>query len=212
MNETKQKGLLTELRCQTFFTELGYNVLIPLGEDCRYDMIVDVDNHLIRVQVKTSHLKDNKKGIEFSTRSTRVNSNTVITKKYTKDEIDYFATWWENKVYLIPVEECGTLKSLMFEDKLVNQHSVSFINDYEAQNVIDNFILTNTSKEVKERKIYQYDLENNLIIATWDSCHQAAVEGLGDVKKNSHISQVVNGQRKTAYGFFWSDKLIESKE
>ena len=211
MNETKQKGLLTELRCQTFFTELGYNVLIPLGEDCRYDMIVDIDNHLIRVQVKTSHLKDNEKGIEFSTRSTRVNSNNVISKKYTKDEIDYFATWWENKVYLIPVEECGVSKTLMFENKLVNQHSVSFINDYEAQNIIDNFILTNTSKEVKERKIYQYDLENNLI-ATWDSCHQAAIEGLGDVKKNSHISQAVNGQRKTAYGFFWSDKLIESKE
>ena len=49
MNEIKQQGLTTELQCQLFFTELGYNVSIPLGEDCRYDMIVDFDGILCRI-------------------------------------------------------------------------------------------------------------------------------------------------------------------
>jgi hypothetical protein len=31
MNENKQKGLLTELQCQAYFTQLGYNVSVPLG-------------------------------------------------------------------------------------------------------------------------------------------------------------------------------------
>ena len=39
MNEQKIKGLTTELQCQTYFTQKGYNVSVPLGEDCRYDRI-----------------------------------------------------------------------------------------------------------------------------------------------------------------------------
>ena len=30
--------------------------------------------------------------------------------KYSKEEIDYFATYWEGKCYLVPVEECSTEK------------------------------------------------------------------------------------------------------
>lgn len=53
MNESKIKGLTTELKVQAYLTELGYNVSIPLGEDCRYDLILDIDNLLLRVQIKT---------------------------------------------------------------------------------------------------------------------------------------------------------------
>ena len=49
MNETKRKGLTTELQCQLYFTELGYNVSVPLGEDCKYDMIVDFNGILKRI-------------------------------------------------------------------------------------------------------------------------------------------------------------------
>ena len=49
MTESKIKGLTTELQCQLFFTSLGYNVSVPLGEDCKYDFIVDIDGQLLRI-------------------------------------------------------------------------------------------------------------------------------------------------------------------
>ena len=33
----------------TAFLEAGYNVSIPYGDSCRYDLIVDINGKLIRV-------------------------------------------------------------------------------------------------------------------------------------------------------------------
>lgn len=209
MNITKTKGLVTELQCQTYFTSLGYNVLVPLGEDCRYDMIVDFNGILQRIQVKTCHLKENNSGIEFSTRSVRSNTQGNTQKTYSKEEIDYFATYYNNKCYLVKVEDCSRSKTLSFENKKTNQYPVNFIEDYEAEKQIKKII--NGEDEIKlqdNQKIYQYDLRNNLI-ATFSSCAEAA-KSLGDVQKSSHIGQVLKGIRKTAYGYKWTDTLIKT--
>ena len=208
MNDTKTKGLVTELQCQTYFTSLGYNVLVPLGEDCRYDMIVDFNGILERIQVKTCHINDNNTGIEFSTRSTRVNTQENIQRQYSKEEIDYFATFYDGKCYLVKVEECSSTKTLSFVNKRVNQYQCCFIEDYEADKQIQKIINGEDEVILEENKIYQYDLRNNLI-ATYSSCCEAARE-LGDVHKNTHISQAVRGIRKTAYGYKWTDTLIKS--
>jgi hypothetical protein len=207
MNETKIKGLTTELQCQLFFTQLGYNVSVPLGEDCRYDMIVDFDGVLCRIQVKTCHINSTNTGIEFATRSTQVNATCNITKTYSKEEIDYFATFWNNQCYLVKVEECSTTKTLRFENKRVNQVPICFIEDYEAIKQIEK-IKCGNDEPLKENKVYQYDLRNNLI-ATFSSCREAA-RSLGDIQKNAHINQVIQGQRKTAYGYKWTTTLIKS--
>lgn len=209
MNITKTKGLVTELQCQLYFTNLGYNVLVPLGEDCRYDMIVDFDGILQRIQVKTCHLKENNSGIEFSTRSVRSNTQGNTQKTYSKEEIDYFATCYNNKCYLVKVEDCSRSKTLSFENKKTNQYSVNFIEDYEAEKQIKKII--DGEDEIKlqdNQKVYQYDLRNNLI-ATFSSCAEAA-KSLGDVQKRSHIGQVLKGVRKTAYGYKWTDTLIKT--
>ena len=91
---SKEKGNLTELQCITAFYKLGYQVSIPYGENSRYDFIADVNGKLIRVQVKTSSIKKDTQGaISFATASTRINSTQNITHRYTKNEIDYFATY-----------------------------------------------------------------------------------------------------------------------
>ena len=208
MNNTKIKGLVTELQCQTYFTNLGYNVSIPLGEDCRYDMIVDFDGILERIQVKTCHLNKNETGIEFSTESTRINTQENLRRKYSKEEIDYFATFYKDKCYLIRVEECSSQKTLSFENKQVNQYPICFIENYEAEKQIQKIINGEEEIILKENKIYQYDLRNNLI-ATFSSYAEAA-KSLGDVHKSSHISQVIRGIRRTAYGYKWTDTLIKS--
>ena len=206
MNDTKQKGLITELQCQTFFTQLGYNVSIPLGEDCRYDMIVDVEGKLIKVQVKTCHLNSTNSGINFSTRSTQGGntSHETQSKRYNINDVDYFATFWENQCYLIKIDDCqGADRTLSFKQEKVNQADVYFIENYKAEKTLQRLINNLPEPKVKT-KIYQIDKDNN-IIAEYETASEAARAVNGD---NSHICQVLKGDRKSAYGFLWERRFV----
>lgn len=111
---SKQIGNITEVEVMLAFIKQGFNVLSPYGDCERYDFVVEINNKFYKIQVKTSRLEDGK--ISFNTASTHYLNGKCIHDVYTKKEIDYFATSYENQVYLIPVEECGgRLKSLRFE-------------------------------------------------------------------------------------------------
>ena len=134
---SKEKGNLTELQCITAFYKLGYQVSIPYGENSRYDFIADVNGKLIRVQVKTSSIKKDTQGvISFATASTRINSTQNITHRYTKNEIDYFATYWNDKVYLVPVEQCSSEKRLHLTP--TNRKDWCYIEDYDVEEILKN--------------------------------------------------------------------------
>lgn len=139
MLESKQKGIITELQVITKFNELGYHVSIPYGENSRYDLIADIDGKLIRVQVKTSRFKDNEQNsIIFACRSTTKNTKISTHKRYTSEEIDYFATYWNNKCYLVPIEECSVEKTLRFEPPKNGQiKGITFAQDYEIEKQIE---------------------------------------------------------------------------
>lgn len=211
MNSTKQTGLLTELQCQTYFTQLGYNVSLPLGEDVRYDMIVDVNGKLIKVQVKTCHLTKTESGIEFATRSTQVNTQGQKSKTYSENEIDYFATFWEDKVYLIHVKDClGKMRTLSFKQQSPNQQDLFWIKNYEAEKTL--YRLINNLPEPKTRAVIaQYDKQGNFI-AEYSNMTDAAKTLFGDIpniyNKASHIGKAVNGKEKSAYGFLWKRRFV----
>ena len=135
---SKQKGNLTELQVITYLYSLGYQCSLPYGENSRYDLIADINGKLIKIQVKTSSLKDNNlEAIEFSCRSSRINSKGTINTRYTKDEIDYFATYWNNQCYLIPVNECSVSKTLRFcYPKTGQKKGITLASDYTAEKQI----------------------------------------------------------------------------
>lgn len=108
--DTKKKGNLTKMQCMSAFIEQGCGVSIPFGDNSRYDFIADVDGYLLKIQVKTASLKD-ENAIKFSCRSIHVNCTGVKNVRYSANEIDYFATYWDNQCYLIPVEECSVEKT-----------------------------------------------------------------------------------------------------
>ena len=136
---SKEKGNLTELQCMTEFYKAGYRVSIPYGENSRYDMILDVNGHLLRVQCKTSKAVSDE-CFSFACRSTRVNSQGSYSTKYTKDEIDYFSTFYNGKCYLVPVEECGVEKKLRFCYPSNGQKvGISLAENYEFDKVLKQF-------------------------------------------------------------------------
>ena len=49
---TNFKGVITELKCKTYFLELGYIVSTP-EVPVRYDFILDTGEKLYKIQVKT---------------------------------------------------------------------------------------------------------------------------------------------------------------
>lgn len=135
---SKQKGNLTELQCITAFYKLGYTVSIPYGENSRYDFIADINGKLLRVQVKTSTARDNGDLIEFSCRSTRVNTQGNFSRTYTKEEIDYFCTYYDNKCYLVPVTECSSSKKLRFNSTKNGQKvGINLAEDYELEKQLE---------------------------------------------------------------------------
>ena len=127
---SKQKGNLTELQCITAFIAAGCGVSIPYGDNSKYDFIADVNGKLLKIQVKTSSIKD-EGSIKFSCRTTHVNCAGVKNERYSINEIDFFATYWNNECYLIPVAECSVDKTLRFVPPKSGQiKGISFAKDY----------------------------------------------------------------------------------
>lgn len=132
-----EKGRNTEAQVLTYILGLGYSVSIPFGDKDRYDQIWDINGKLIRVQIKTARLNRNEKNPQNI--SICFNCKSIIngqTHKYSKTEIDYFATYWENKVYLVPVEQCSVEKTLRFSSSQPNQPNISWAKNYEVEEVI----------------------------------------------------------------------------
>ena len=132
---TQQKGITTEMYVAAYLLSLGYNVSQPLCQDSKYDLIVDVNGKLLRLQVKTARLTDTN-SIIFNCRSTTKNSSTHKSRSYSVDEIDYFATYWNHQVYLVPVRQCSSEKRLHLEKP--KQSNWSYIEDYKAKEVLEN--------------------------------------------------------------------------
>lgn len=112
-------GNVNELKCLTAFIQLGFECSIPYGNGAKYDFIADDGEHLYKIQCKSSSNVNNHGVIDydafiFSTVCQTTNSKETIRHKYSSQEIDYFATCFLDKVYIVPVEECSTTKTLRF--------------------------------------------------------------------------------------------------
>lgn len=100
LRDTKSIGELSELIVALSLSRAGYFVSKPLGESTRYDLVIDKDGKLSRVQVKTGRLRNGV--ILFNTYSTRYHRKGGTCKSY-KDDVDFFGIYCPelHSVYLI---------------------------------------------------------------------------------------------------------------
>ena len=136
-NNTARKGEITETIVLAKLVELGYECLLPFGHDSRYDIAIDDDGKLIRVQCKTARYLEQRGCIEFNTSITyaRVGGKPHIRKGY-KGEIEYFGVYSPDtgKVYVVPIEdtpECSMMLRLQ-PTKNNQEKGVKWAKDYEV--------------------------------------------------------------------------------
>ena len=137
---SKQIGDITELTVMLAFVQAGYNILIPYGDREKYDFVADINNNFIRIQVKTSHSINNGESFEFSCKSSTTNNGKKTYVSYTKNDIDFYATIFNNQCYLIPVEECGSsAKRLRILPTKNNQcQGICWAKNFEIEKVLNN--------------------------------------------------------------------------
>ena len=132
---TNQKGLITEMEVALYFIKLGYNVSQPLNLDSKYDFILDTGKQLLRIQVKTAHNPVDRKDVIIFKCKSVTGRGQIKHNSYDKNDIDYFATFWQGQVYLIPVEECSTEKTLRL-NKNILRSNWNYAEDYLATEVL----------------------------------------------------------------------------
>ena len=90
----------------SYFTLIGATVCIPLTDNQEYDLIVDLNNELQKVQVKTTYFK--KKSNNYAANLKISGGNRSRTKDilFDNSKVDIiFILTEENTMYLIPAKE-----------------------------------------------------------------------------------------------------------
>ena len=135
---TQFKGRITELAVANEFLKRGITISQPLI-DARYDNIADINGKFITLQVKTAHYHDSGY-IEFKTCNTHINTKGISNRNYKNDNIDYFATYYEGKCYIIPVQQCGSRQQRLRVQPTKNGQTkgITFAQDYELDKILPN--------------------------------------------------------------------------
>lgn len=184
MEYTKSKGNITELACLIGFMSMGFDCSIPYGDCSKYDFIVDLGDELIKIQCKSSVnplKKDGTRDLDafcFSTITQTTNTKETIRKRYTEEQIDYFATYFGGKVYVVPVQECSTHKTLRLKSPS-NNIDYNKAEDYLLENMFKHKI----SPEFIEARDLKYAQSNTIYKKTY-ICSQC---GINEVHKEGSI-------------------------
>lgn len=137
---TKAVGVITEEEIKLWFLKQGLTVSVPIGDNSRYDFIVDCNGKLIRFQSKTSNLTRTPGCINFACASIKYNSQGSNRTKYTSQEIDYFCTLHPDtrQIYIVPVDICGNECNLRLIPPKNNCYkNVKMAVDYEGEKMLE---------------------------------------------------------------------------
>lgn len=109
LDDTQKKGTITELHCIMDLTNLGIRCLTPVDGSSKYDIVADLGNKFIKIQCKTaSWAKETvvpETAFEIATCCQTTNTKSTTRHKYSKNDIDYFYTWFKGQGYLVSIDE-----------------------------------------------------------------------------------------------------------
>ena len=105
---THLRGDYAELKIAGEAFKRGYKVSFPFGHDSHYDLIVDRNNILERVQVKCIH--SDGKLLKIPGRSIGKENGKSVRRNYTPDTIEWLSVFdeFDEECYFIPSSILGT--------------------------------------------------------------------------------------------------------
>ena len=127
-----QIGLITEYQCQLFLIEHGFNVLVPIGNYQKYDLVIEKDNKFYRIQIKHSTEKEN--SFLVRTRYDVRDNGRVRKETYKSEDVDYFMTEFNGVFYMFPV--FGTSETKFWLTPPKNSSNSKLAKDFLAENVL----------------------------------------------------------------------------
>ena len=107
MNAKKQ-GAIAEQMFATQAMRRGFGVSLPLGDYLPYDVILDNDGILFRVQVKSTTFK------EYEAYHFKIGNGQKSKELYSADDLDVFALniFGSRDFFIIPHQHVGMHKSI----------------------------------------------------------------------------------------------------
>lgn len=99
-------GEITEQQVAVEFLKLGILISKPLVQSSKYDFIADINHKLYKIQVKTGTYKEDAY-LEFATSTSHTNTKGTLNLHYSEEDVDFFATMYEDQCYLVPYSLCG---------------------------------------------------------------------------------------------------------
>lgn len=143
----KAVGELSEAAATYHLVRAGYDLAKPLGDNARYDLVIELDERFVRVQVKTGRLHDDG-AITFPTCSSQAHRGHG-TAHY-RGQCELFAVYCPelDETYLVPVDGTGARGcSLRVRPTANNQaRGVRWAADYRVGAVDVRALLTVTAE------------------------------------------------------------------
>ena len=124
MRETQRKGDIAVAQAVATFTKMGYEVALPLTESAAYDLLVDAEQNIYKVQVRFTS------NGEVDLRRIHSNSKGYVVKKTKKNAYDWlYILIADGREYLIkkcldsrrsvkPLEEYRILPASLFNENM----------------------------------------------------------------------------------------------
>jgi PD-(D/E)XK endonuclease len=135
-----QKGAAAEAAITAMVIQLGLTVLRPLCEGRRYDLVIDLEPKLLRVQCKLARHLEGVLSVHLKT--SRYTPNGYVSTSYNASEVDAVAAYAPllQRCYLIPICEVSGRRAVHLRlDPTKNNQAqrIKWAHDYELATMID---------------------------------------------------------------------------
>jgi len=110
---TKLKGDIAEQAAVLKILKLGWGVSVPVGDRLSYDLIIDIDGGLVKVQVKSAWHDSHQQNYVVDTRRTKTNRRVMKRSRYDKNDFDFALVYIQDIdiFYVFPVEVFVSFRS-----------------------------------------------------------------------------------------------------
>ncbi len=134
-----QKGAVAEAAVTTAAMELGLTVLRPLCEGQRYDIVIDCEPELLRVQCKMARRRGGVLVVPLKTN--RCTPDGYLSTSYSHTEIDAVAAYDPDtrRCFLVPISQAAARRAihLRLDHALNNQTTgIKWARDYAFETAI----------------------------------------------------------------------------